>query len=154
MKKTLLSLIAVLVLTACGEITIDGSTEKTYKESIKKLTDNLPIKKSKDFKEAISSIQFSEAMKKYSLDAPEIKNSMILDSRIELITVLNGKNADEIIKIGKVVGRKIDCELKESTIATIEKLIPLHEERGNTKKVEELEDKFNELENHIINNCN
>ncbi len=153
MKKILFFIVTALLFTACGETIVDGSTQQTYKESIKEITENVPRKKSTEFKDAISIILLNEATKKHSVMSIDVKPSMLRNSEDEMIDIIDGKNADEVIAIGKEAKRIINCASWERTLIIIEGLIPLLEERGVIAKLEKAQTKKVELEKKLANEC-
>jgi len=156
MKKMILSLVAVLMFTACGEMKIDSSTNATYKESIENMKNNLPVEKSQKFTEALEHIFIVQTMKINDVPVYEVKKSMIRDGAIASAKKLNGNTADEVIKKGKVAKNKIECSSTDDMIELIHDSIDKISELKHidtTEKIKEYEGKLKEKIDFHDKNC-
>lgn len=104
-----------ILLTGCfKEKTIDASDEKSLKESISAIQDGLSDSKKEDFKEAVQLLVFSELQGQGGIFALAGKNPEDLAG--DLYKSLDGKNANDIIKLAEKKKRK----LKEKQLQSIE----------------------------------
>lgn len=101
MIKTLkvLSLgLVITLLTACGEPTLDTSSDQAMKTSIQEIMAELPSDEQKRFKETIAGIYMLAIMPYFGNDALADQAKARLDEE------LDGKNAEEIFTIAKKIG--------------------------------------------------
>jgi len=161
--KFIFILLSAFILIGCGEMKVDGSTQKTYRESIQNMKDNLPVEQSQKMEEAINAILFEEAVKKYDVIGVDVKRYMLVESKDRLPRLLNDKTADEIIKMGTAARLKSECDSKERLIPLIHENISILEStldivNGNKareiqKKIDESNIDLVETEDFIEKNC-
>ncbi|MCX8650447.1 hypothetical protein J3U21_09025 [Gilliamella sp. B2776] len=92
MKKLSIALISLVLLTGCGDKTIDASSAENLKKSISEMANKLQDNQLQSFNISIGRIMINSAIEAAG-DAK--KKQEIIKNKI------NGKTAAEIIKIGK-----------------------------------------------------
>jgi len=135
MKKTIVFLIIVAVLTGCGEKKVDSSSDESFKKSIENVKGSLSDDKKKEFEEAVQAIMFSEMGNIFQAAVnPEGMQRNIIDK-------LDGKTADEIISEGNRILVERKKKEREQTINEIEetknKVVELEEKRAKTEQDKE-----------------
>jgi Pyruvate/2-oxoacid:ferredoxin oxidoreductase gamma subunit len=88
--KNIFSVIAVLMLTACGDPKIDASSDETMAESLQAIVDELPNEKKEQFKEAVTGIYMVGAFASMGSDKSKEEIQAAIAAK------LDGKTADEI----------------------------------------------------------
>jgi len=155
-KKILLASFAILILTACGEMKIDSSTNAIYQESIANMKNNLPVEKSQKFSEALANIFLVEAIKIKKVPVHKMKKFMLKDGAIASAKKLNGKTADEVIEKGEIAKTQIECfatdDMIEVIYENIDKMRVL-EYIDTTEKIKEYEKTLQEKIDFYDKNC-
>ena len=92
MRKLLFVLISVVLLTGCGDKTIDASSPENLKKSISEMVSELQGDQLQSFNISMGRIMINSAIE---AAGDEKKKQAIIKNKI------NGKTASEIIKIGE-----------------------------------------------------
>lgn len=92
MKRILIALISLVLLTGCGDKTIDASSPENLQKSISEMANELQGDKLQSFNISIGKIMINSAIEAAGDDE---KKQEIIKSKID------GKTAAEIIKIGE-----------------------------------------------------
>lgn len=104
MKYTLkvISLIFfTLLLTACGDPKLDGSSDEAMKKSVKVIMEELPDEKKKEFKKTLKGIYMLGAL----ANMREGKSKS--EVRAIIAAKLDGKTADDVFSMAKEMKEKI-----------------------------------------------
>jgi len=132
MKKTILFLIVLSILTGCSKKKVDSSSDENLKRSIEAVKGSLSNEKKKEFEEAVQAIAFSEIGDIFAIAAnPDGMQRKIKDK-------LDGKTADEIIAEGKRIIAERKEKEREQTVSEIaetkSKIAELEEKRTRTEQ--------------------
>lgn len=100
--KIILLAFGLSLLAACGQPTVDGSSEEATKKSIEKISKSLSEEEQKKFQQAVMVIAFSQAMS--GMDMGKLMRGESPDPdeiQAKVRERLNGKTAQEIIAEGE-----------------------------------------------------
>ena len=94
MKKLIIILISLTLLTACGEKKLDGSSPESLKNSVQEISKSLSGEEQKAFQQAIVKISIATA---FETKGDEAKIQEAIKNK------LDGKTVAEVIKIAEKV---------------------------------------------------
>ncbi|MBI0028436.1 hypothetical protein H3S88_08640 [Gilliamella sp. B14448G11] len=92
MRKSLIALISVVLLTGCGDKTIDASSSENLQKSISEMVNELQGEQLQSFNLSIGRIMINSVIE---AAGDEKKKQEIIKSKID------GKTAAEVIQIGE-----------------------------------------------------
>lgn len=107
-----------LILSACGDPRIDGSSEEAYKASIQKVRDALDEKKKDEFDSALKQVAFSKLDLKAIFSGSATPDSIGKD----VLTSLNGKTASDVIADAKKMQEEREAKEREQALSEIKEL--------------------------------
>ncbi len=96
MSRVFVLLISFLIV-GCGEKTIDGSSDESLEDSIKKIREDLSKEEKEKFKAAVTAV----ALKNINLVDPE-------GSKKKIVKELDGKTALDVIELGEKIAAEIE----------------------------------------------
>lgn len=135
MKKLIAMLVLAVLVTACGDKKVDGSTDDKLKTSLEAIKGSLADEKKKEFEEAVQVLAFSEIGNIFEAAV----NTDGMQRKIK--DKLHGKTANEIIAEGNRVIAERKKREREQAIGEIEetkaKIAELEQKRSDTKKSKE-----------------
>jgi len=111
MKFTLkvVSLIfAALLLTACGDPKLDGSSNEAMKKSVQEIMTKLPDEKKEEFKKTLTGIYMLGALA--SMGSDKSKEEV----QAEITAKLDGKTADDVFAMAKEIKEKMNKNKEEN----------------------------------------
>jgi hypothetical protein len=141
MKKLIVLIALVALVTGCGEKKVDSSSDEKFKESIEAVKNSLSTEEKKQFEEAVQVMAFSEIGNLFEAAA----NSEEMQRKIK--DKLNGKTADEIIAEGNRIIAERKIKEREQAVSEIEetqkKIAELKQKQADTEKAKERLKQFN-----------
>ena len=115
-------ILAFCIISGCGEIRLDSSSDDNMKASIENITQSLPVEKQDKFKEAIRILAFADI--KGILD-PSFNPD---ETKKKLMARLNNKTAEEIIsEADKILSERKQKEADQANIEIDELKIKIKE---------------------------
>ena len=105
MKKfvtTACALTVAILLTACGDPKIDGSSDEAMKKSVQAIMESLPDEKKEEFKKTLTGIYMLGGLA--SLGSNKSKEEV----QAEITAKLDGKTADEIFAMAAEIKEKMN----------------------------------------------
>lgn len=107
--KIILLAFGLSLLAACGQPTVDGSSNESVKQSIEKMNKSLSEAEQKKFQEAVLMIALNQAMSQMDMEKmmkgespdPEVIQAQVRER-------LHGKTAQEIIAEGERVRAEVE----------------------------------------------
>jgi len=141
MKKLIVLIMLVALVTGCEKKKVDSSSDEKFKKSIEAVKNSLSVEKKKRFEEAVQVMAFSEIGNIFEAAAnPDGVQRKIKDK-------LNGKTADEIIAEGNRIITERKIKEQEQAISEIEetqkKIVELKQKQAGAEKTKESLKQFN-----------
>lgn len=120
MKKIAIAFVVSvsLLLSACGDPRIDGSSEEAYKASIEKVRGALDDKEKEEFDSALKQVAFSKLDLKAIFSGSATPDSIGKD----VLTSLNGKTANDVIADAKKIQEEREAKEREQALGEIKEL--------------------------------
>ncbi|MGL5630815.1 MAG: DUF6694 family lipoprotein [Azovibrio sp.] len=107
--KIILLAFGLSLLAACGQPTVDGSSDEATKKSIEKISKSLSEAEQKKFQEAVVMIAFNQAMSQMDMEKMMRGESPDVEAiQAQVRERLHGKNAQEIIAEGERIRAEVE----------------------------------------------